>query len=170
MKITGKLEWTDLMAAQRLQMQPASVNGLLRYVPHAVVVLVAGWLIYYALGHDPFGLVLAAVLLVIYAAALLLQQLVLIPRGVRRLYEQHKELQAPFSHEITPEALVTNNEFGNINRPWGHFAKWREDQNILLLYLTDVQFVPIPKRFITAEQLEALRARLQENHIRKVGS
>lgn len=170
MKISGKLEWTDCLAAERLHQRPAGAQKLVRYVVTALVVLAAAWVIYYAADNDPYGLLLAAVLIVLYAGGLLTNRFLVLPRRARRLYEQQKGLQVPFVHEITPAALISTDEFGHGERPWSHFLKWREDKDILLLYLTDIQSVLIPKRFTTEEQIQALRERLQEHNIRKVGS
>lgn len=168
MKISGKLEWTDYLEAQRLHMRR---GGWRRVLMYAVPVILAVALIFVAISAvqdkdwSSFWLLSWPV---IVGGVLLLWMYVIIPRRVRQIYSQNKEMAAPFEHQITPTALISTNQFGRGERPWNIFHKWKENDKIFLLYTTDVQFVLIPKRFCTPEQLEALRLRLRENNVREV--
>ncbi len=158
MKISAQLAWTDYLKAQRLHMRPGTLVGILRYVALGFFVLavIAGGLSQGWLFFMPIIVLIAAIALYFY---------VFFPRRVRHLFEQHKELAAPTEYEITPEGLTSTSQYGSSNRPWGIFRKWKEDRNLLMLYITDIQFIMIPKRFCTPEQLAALHGYLDQNKV-----
>lgn len=171
MKITGQLTWQDYLQAQLLHTRLVWWGQLLLVI--AVLGLIAGYASTMvpdiaAHGWGMLGYYLWLPILIV--AAILYYYVVALPRRVRRLYEQHKEMQAPFEHEITESGLITPKEYGYTDHPWEHFRKWKQDKNILLLYFSEIQFVLIPKRFCTAEQLEALRGHLAQNHVTEVGT
>ena len=170
MKITGQLTWQDYLQAQYLHARLVWWGQLI--VVLAILAFIGGYTSTMipdiaAQGWGVLGYYLWLPLVIV--VALLLYYFVALPRRVRRLYQQHTEMQSPFEHEITESGLASSNEFAHADRPWGHFRKWKQDKNILLLYVSDIQFVLIPKRFCTAEQLEALRGHLAQNHIPEVG-
>ncbi len=166
MKINAQLTWTDYLNAQRLHMRPGTLGGIMRYVliGFFVLMVVAGMASAVIAGgwaqSWPF---LIPILLLLVAIPLYLY--IFLPRRVRRLFEQHKELGAPIEHEITPEGLLMTSQYGNSNRPWNIFRKWKENKDLLLLYITDLQFIMIPKRFFAAEQLTALHGYLDQNKV-----
>ncbi len=82
--------------------------------------------------------------------------------SAQRIFSQQKDISKPYEVEITPDAFITSNEYGYSKRPWGDFRKWKEDQKLLLLYYSDVLYTPIPKRFLSDEQLAELRTHLSE--------
>jgi hypothetical protein len=103
---------------------------------------------------------------VVFVAAFLVIYLrVLLPWNARRVFFQQKESASPFEHEITETAFNSSGQYGSATRPWVNFHKWKEDKDLLMLYLSDVMFIVIPKRFCTPEQVDAIRARLVENKI-----
>ncbi len=162
MKISGQLLWTDYLKAQFLHMRPGKLTSILRYVIFGLVGLAvlagmfAGGVAESWVFYLPILLLFVAIPLYYY---------VFLPRRVRGLFEQHKELGAPVEHEITPEGLITTSQYGNSNRPWSLFRKWKESKDLLMLYLTDVQFIMIPRRFFTDEQFAALHAYLDQNKV-----
>ncbi len=171
MHITGQLTWQDYLQAQFLHARLVWWGQLL--VVLAVLSLIGGYastmipdIAARGAGEIGYYVWLPAVIV----AAILLYYFVALPRRVRRLYEQNKEMQAPFEHEITDSGLVTSNQYGSADRPWGDFRKWKQDKNTLLLYVSEIEFVLIAKRFCAAEQLEALRAHLAQNHVPEVGT
>ncbi len=167
MRINAQLSWTDYLKAQYLHMRPGTLGGIMRYVLLGlffVLLIVAGMASALAVGgwseSWPF---LVPILLLIVVIPLYFY--VFLPRRVRHLFEQHKELGAPLEHEITPEGLMTSSQYGNSNRPWDIFRKWKESKDLLLLYITDVQFIMMPKRFCTPEQLAALHGYLDQGKV-----
>jgi hypothetical protein len=100
------------------------------------------------------------------AAGIGLYRYVFLPWRVKKMFFQQKELSLPFEMEITETGLVASNEIGNSNRPWANFRKWKEDQNLLLLYHSDLLFSMIPKRVFTSpEQVETIKALLAKSNV-----
>ncbi len=166
MKISGQLTLDDYLHAQYLHMQPSRLVATVLYILVGLLVLgiLAGLVPVIAAGGFVQSMTFVLPLLVI-VLFIVLYYYVLFPRRVQRIYEQQKEMTAAFEHEITPEGLASSNKYGYANRPWGNFRKWRENKDLLLLYLSDIQFILLPKRFCTPEQIEAIRERLQANKI-----
>lgn len=165
MKISGQLDWKDYLKAQRLHMRPSRAARAALYVAMVVVI---GALAYgfgamaAGAGAEIWSWLLP---LVIIGGLTVLYYYVLLPWNVRRIFSQQKELSVPLEHEITDSALVSSSQYGSGVRPWADFHKWKEDKDVLLLYMSDVMFVLIPKRFCTAEQVEAIRSHLVANKI-----
>ncbi len=166
MKINSQLAWTDYLKAQYLHMRPGTLGGTLRYVllgffvlisiaGMASSVVVGGWSESWPF-FVPILLLLALIPLYFY---------VFLPRRVRHLFEQNKELGAPVEHEITVDGLASASQYGNSKRPWSIFRKWKESQDLLMLYITDIQFIMIPKRFCSPEQLTALHGYLDQHNV-----
>ncbi len=83
---------------------------------------------------------------------------------------QHRLKGAQRMSSPTETGLKMSNAFGYSERPWNSFAKWKENKNLLLLYYSDVLHILLPKRFFgDAQQVEFVRARLQENKVSIAG-
>ncbi len=170
MKINGQLTASDYLKAQYLHARPSRAMAIAFGI--LVGLLALGFLAgFYIMLVDnnlsslwgfswPIALIIVVFLLYFF---------VMLPMRVRRIYGQHKEMSSPFEHEITPEGLVSSNLYGYAKRPWANFIKWKENQDLFMLYVSDVQFILIPRRFIAPEQLAALHARLQENNVTERG-
>ncbi len=167
MKISGQLTWQDYLKATYLHLRPNRWMQIVLYALVALFLLSLLSLVVLAVFFeaDVSGVWSIILVVLIVVAAVLLNLFVLTPWRVRRLFAQHKEISAPMELEITPTGLGMTTAYGNSNRPWGIFRKWKESRELLMLYITDIQFLMIPKRFCTAEQIEALRTHLQENNI-----
>ncbi len=164
MKLTGQYQWTDYLHAQLLNMSPARGLKALIYflLIFTGVIFLAG---FYDFENHAFRFELILPVL-IPAGVYLLIRYVLLPSRTRDLFNQQKELSAPFEMEISDDGLKFSNEYGYTQRPWANFAKWKEDGELLLLYFSDVVFTMIPKRMFTDPQsLEFIHARLRENKI-----
>ncbi len=169
-KINGQLTWQDIMHAQNLHTRRVWWQQVIWYA--AIVALVAGFLsaMIPDVRANGTGVLLDYLWLpIVIVLSLFLFYYVLLPRSVRQLYEQKKEMSAPFQYDITPGGLAVSNAFGRSERPWSDFQKWKEDRNFLLLYFSNMQFIIVPKRLCTPEQVEELRADLRENHVPQLG-
>lgn len=165
MKISGQLEWQDYLKAQYLHMRPSRLGlGLMIGVLALFVLSLISLGILAALGGQGVQAWLF-LLPVVFLAGVGFYIYVMLPWNVRRIFAQQKELAAPFEHEITETALNSTSQYGNSVRPWSSFHKWKENQDLLLLYLSDIVFVIIPKHFCTPEQIEAIRGHLAQNGI-----
>ncbi len=166
MKINGQLTAEDYLRAQYLHMRPGRLAAAGLYILLGLVVLgILGSLYPTIAAGDPIQSMIFILPFLVIVLFIVLYYYVLFPRRVQRIYEQQKEMSASFEHEITPEGLASSNQYGYANRPWGNFRKWRENKDLLLLYLSDVQFILLPKRFCTPEQLAALHAHLDQSKV-----
>jgi hypothetical protein len=64
----------------------------------------------------------------------------------RRLFRQQKTLHRPFELSWTTEALTLTAEHGTSTIHWPDFHKHREDTGLFLLFLSDANFLMVPKR------------------------
>jgi hypothetical protein len=147
MKVKGQLEWTDYLNANLLHLQPDPSSQLFIYIVMAffscaavvgLVLIVGG-----NLDSAPGVLVFLGV-----AVLLVLWRYVYLPRHVRHLFSQQKELHLPFELDIDDAGIIHTNELGQVNRPWKMFARWKENRDLFVLYLSDIAILPIPKRFL----------------------
>lgn len=92
-----------------------------------------------------------------------LNRFVVIPRRVRRIFRQQKNLQRPLEFGWDRETVWSSSEIGNTKRPWSDFTKWRELKGLFLLYHSDVMFQMIPKRsFPNPDAVDEFRQLLLE--------
>ena len=174
MKITGQLQWTDYLNAQLLHLKPNKIVRIIYYVSFSVMALgsIVGFYFLYlfAIGewHSSLGSILMIfVIPVMFLIAVPLYRFAILPNLTKKIFNQQKELHAPFEMEITDTNLVMSNEFGNAIRPWKHFTKWKENKELITLYHSDVMFTMIPKRLLTnPQQLEIIRSIIEKNGIR----
>jgi len=164
MKIEGQIQWTDYLEAQLLHLRPAK---WLRIVLYCIFGLIGCSLVILLVssGGDWYLTIEYLIPILFVLALFLLFRYVLLPGRVRHIYGQQKELAEPFEYEITDAGLTVANKYGHSIRPWGNFAKWKENKNLLLLYHSDVLFTMIPRRFCTDEQITAIHSHLLENKI-----
>ena len=176
MKLTGQFQWTDYLNAQLLHLRPNKFGRIMYYVLFIIMILgvVSGFYFLYLFitgdYHTELGSILRIFIIpVLFPLVWLLFRHVLLPYQTRKIFAQQKDLQPPFEMEFTDDNLVLSYEFGNAIRPWKHFIKWKENEKLLLLYLSDMMFVMIPKRFLTdPQQLEMIKSYIVKNGIRAV--
>jgi hypothetical protein len=54
--------------------------------------------------------------------------------------------------------IVADNEFGHATVPWSDYVKWKENDHLFLLYVSDPVFHIVPKRYFGgADDVEKLR-------------
>jgi hypothetical protein len=164
MKTKAQLEWTDYMKAQLLHMQPTGAArivgyGLLAFAGFAFLVVLFLFI------SQQFPLELFLLILFIIALALFYRY-GLLPWRVRRIFRQQRELSMPYEVEVTEAGLNVSNELGNALRPWQDFTKWKENQELLLLYHSDMMFTILPRRFFEEMgEMEAIKKHLVDHHI-----
>jgi len=77
----------------------------------------------------------------------------LLPRRVKRVYRQQRNLQRPYEVSWDDDHYSTRSEQGNARIPWNEFLKWRENKRLFLLYRSDVLFHMVPKAALSNEQV-----------------
>ena len=70
---------------------------------------------------------------------------ILLPRKIRRLYDQYKGITTPLTYEWDSNSIRGQSVTGRGERAWKDFAKFKEDGNVLLLYITDELYEVVPK-------------------------
>lgn len=160
MKTSIQLEWTDYLAAERLHRRPnrpASVLlGIIAVI--AAVSLVAGVIQW--IGGD-FRFLSYIWFVYLFFGLLLLNHFILLPYNTRRNFQQSKELLQPIEIEVAPEGLRYTTVISETNRPWSHFSNWKENKQLLVLYITDNSIIILPKRaFAHSAELDQIRAHL----------
>jgi len=174
MKSAGQLEWTDYLNAQLLHLRPNKFLKIIWGVSFSIMALTIIYVLYkmyrYFIGGFYTGVISmlpALAFPIIFPIILLLYRYVLLPYQIKKIFNQQKELHAPFEMEITEVHLVASNEFGNSIRPWKNFIKWKENEELITLYHSDVMFTIIPKRLLTdPQQLEMLKSYITKNGIK----
>ncbi|HEY8699113.1 MAG TPA: YcxB family protein [Rhizomicrobium sp.] len=81
-----------------------------------------------------------------------------LPRRTRRLYWQQKSMQRPFAMSWDEGFVSLQSEEYSARSPWSDYSKWREGEQIFMLYLSDIMFRIVPKRaFQDANEIPEFR-------------
>ena len=88
-------------------------------------------------------------------------------RGARRTLEQREDLAGPVTYTVAPEALTIVTIYSTIRLPWAALRCWRENDALMLLYITDQQFHALPKAEIPPEAMDALHEVLANAQVRR---
>lgn len=152
MKTTIQLEWTDYLAAIRLNARPSKVALVLAVIGG---VIVAGFLIINlilsilaALQGELRPLFYFAIFVMMVGGMVAFGYFVQGPRNAKKTFEQTREMHGPMEVEVTTEGLKMTNPLGYSLRPWDFFRRWKENQRLFLLYLAENQILILPKRSV----------------------
>ncbi len=164
--INGKFELADLKAAQALHARAGRLVTWLGFLMLGVIILfLVGGILLALLGSLPWSIIIFPALILGFLAFF---QFYLRPYQITRSYNQHKELSSPFELEITDEGYSIKNSYGTGKIPWKDFAKWKEDQQVILLYRTDNMFNMVPKRLLQeAAQVQYIHEKLSQNNVKE---
>ncbi len=170
MRFTVQLEWTDYLQAQYLQMRPHNLRQTTSFFFFGCLELgLAAAAIISLLDGDQVGALGYLAPVIILAAMALLQFYVLLPRQARRQFTPQAWMSVPVQFDITSAGLAMSSRSGTADRPWSDLTRWKENKNIMLLFISNTQYVAFPKRFCTIEQLAAIRAYLRQNKVTDAG-
>ena len=117
--------------------------------------------------RSPASMMLAgAVLLAALLVALALAARGPVWRSVTRLtLAQRRELATPVAWTLDDSALRITTRFTRSEFPWDALAGWREDDHVLLVYMSDQLFHTAPKDQIDETQLGFLRTALDSHGV-----
>ena len=88
---------------------------------------------------------------------------ILLPRAVRRQYEQTRHLRNEVTFQVSGGGIETDSGTSRIQYAWSDFRRWKEDEQLFLLQLSDVMYLVIPKRFAAATgDIDEFRSILDE--------
>jgi hypothetical protein len=162
--LKGKFELADVKAAQSLHARPDrwvtwAGYGLLGLIALAFIAEI----VFAAMGRLSWTYVLYPAILLGF---LVLYRFYLRPYQITRSYNQHKELSSPFEMQLTDEGYAITNSYGSGKIPWGDFAKWRADDQVILLYRTDNMFNMVPKRLLHSDtEAKYILEMLHQNNV-----
>ncbi len=163
-KIQGQYTLEDLKSAQKLHQGSGGSPGVAGYMLMAVGIL----MVLTTIGSSMMGQ-LNWTLSLVPAALLAAFGFYLVywgPRQMARIFQQQKDLSAPFEMELSEDGFGMTNIYGRYRVPWKDFAKWKEDQVIVVLYRSDVMLNFIPKRLLAgADQLQYLHDLLAQGNV-----
>jgi hypothetical protein len=80
-----------------------------------------------------------------------------LPGKVRKLYAQFKGIEDPGELSWDTEYIEGRSERGQGRRKWTEYARFVENDEVMLLYITDQLWEAFPKRIFDGEQLEQFR-------------
>jgi len=88
---------------------------------------------------------------------------ILLAKKAKRIFRQQKSLHRPYELSWTAEAITLASERGTSAIPWTDFHKYRETADQFLLFLSDANFLMVPKRaFSDISRLDAFRGVVTE--------
>jgi hypothetical protein len=168
MNITGKFEWQDYMQSVRLNYKThifTTIFWTLIFLMAIFILLFS--LIFQEFSHYSIFAIILFAIIILSIMITLVNNFIVIPINTKKYFYQDKELQIPFIMEIENETLTLKNEESVSIRKWIDFIKWRKDKNIIMLYISDIKFIMLPKRMLTQEQQENIINILNKNNIKE---
>jgi len=159
-EVKGVFQPSDYVRAQYLHIRPRPLYKVLG----AIVLILFLWAAWLALTSDDFGAF--DVLFLVTIIAFVLNFTVYIPWKTRRVYRQQKALQRELSFKFDDAGVSVSNENGQSVTPWDDYLKWKQNDRLILLYLSDCMYHMLPKRMF-AESADFNR--LGELLIRRIG-
>lgn len=151
-QIEVQIEASDHLAAQRLHTRWTRRQLL----AHAAVVVVGASLMLAPLPM-PWAFIVGAALIggaVGGAIGREITRWIWLPRRSRHLFHQNKAMQRPYAFEWDRDTLLCSSDAGSHRQPWGDLVRWREDERVLLIYITDALFFVVPRRSFTDAAVE----------------
>ena len=150
-EVNGIFQPRDYVRAQYLHIRPRPFYKVLGTLVLALF-LWAAWL---SLTSGDFGAF--DVLFLVTIVALILNFTVYIPWKTRRVYRQQKALQREQSFKFDDAGASISNENGQATMPWSDYLKWKQNDHLILLYLSDCMYHMLPRRmFVDPTAFERL--------------
>jgi len=95
-------------------------------------------------------------------AGILIFPSIVLPTRLKRLYSQQRELHQPLTVEIGEEGIRGSNQLASTTRAWADFVKWIENDEFILLYLSDLQSLIVPKSQVEEhDTIDTIRSHLR---------
>lgn len=159
--IEGNITLEDYQNASRLHRRAKGFRFFLQVLLYIYFALMLVLVLFLAIRSPSLGTILPFLILV----GLFVFIWAYIPRSIKKVYEQQKELHLPYAMTLDESGFHMKNEVGESNRPWNMFVKWKEDKNLVMLYHSDVLFSMISKRYLNEQALQFLHEQLRKNQI-----
>ena len=144
MEFRGTFTASDLVAAQWLHVRPRPAYALVGIAILGTAIF-ATWHSFSKPNPGSNAWLLLGSVVLIGASALWTWH------RTTRTFRQRKDLQRAIRFETTDSGLITENETGRGTTPWSDFLRWKENERLFLLYLSDDMFHIVPKSFFGAK-------------------
>jgi hypothetical protein len=84
-----------------------------------------------------------------------------VPWKSRRVFRQQKSFQREFALSWSGEGVHVKDTNGEYSSAWSDFIRWKENDRLFLVYLSDVTFYMVPKRaFANPSEVQEFRNQL----------
>lgn len=93
--------------------------------------------------------------MVFLVAVLFYKWFVQMPARTVKNFRQHADSQKELTCTMDEEQFALEHDNGFVKKPWGEFRKWRGSDELILLYVTDMSYLVIPRRCLSAKEWEA---------------
>ena len=151
--ISAAISSQDYLAALRLHRQRAVKRQALVLAAFALAGVVV-----VVLGYRMIGLILVGAGVGGLIGGFLQSRLAL-PRKAGKIYDQQASLRDTYTYSWDKDALSVSSETGQARRPWSNYIKFLENDQLLLLYHSDIMFEIFPKSwFSSKEQVDEFRS------------
>jgi hypothetical protein len=87
----------------------------------------------------------------------------MLPRRTARLFRQQRTIHQRFDYSWTDYGLSFRSDTASGETPWSDFRGWRETGPAFLIYMNDSLFQFLPRRALTPEAADDLRATLEQS-------
>lgn len=155
--ITGTITAQDYLSAMRLHRR----SSVRRQMVWLTVFVVAGTVIA-AFGHLLPGCVLLGAGVGGMVGELVQSKFVL-PRRTRRIHGQQASMRDTYEYSWDDDSLTVSSRNARVERRWKDYLKMLENDELLLLYQSDVMFEMFPKSWFQSEaQARQFRALASE--------
>ncbi len=153
--VRAQLDEADYVAAQRLYRRRSVWWPIASFVVAAVLVGVA---LHAYRAQNTFALFMSLGALIGGVAGALATHYICIPWQARRVFRQQKSMHRPFELSWDNNGLHAKDANGEYRHLWSDIVRWREDDTLFVLNLSDALFLMVPKRAFPEEQsLQAFR-------------
>jgi hypothetical protein len=151
--ISASISSQNYLAALRLHRQRVVKRQLL-----VLAALAVAGMIVVVLGYMLIGLILVGAGVGGFIGEFVQSRFTL-PRRAEKIYKQQASLRDTYTYSWDKENLSVSSETGQARRPWSDYIKFLENDQLLLLYHSDVMFEIFPKSwFSSKEQVDEFRA------------
>jgi hypothetical protein len=156
--ITAQLDESDFVSAQSLHRRWSRRKTLVAIL----VVLIAGALGLYLLCQGMYSAGCGMIGGVIGGAiGGSVVRYLYVPWKARRVFRQQKSLQREFELYWSDEGMRVKDTNGEYSSAWSDFVRWKEDDRLFLVYLSDIAFYMVPKRaFPASSEVQGFRNKL----------
>ena len=156
--ITATLEESDYLHAQSVHRKWSMRKAVVVYSLN-IVAVGAGWALWGLGAWSIAAGILGGVVGGVVAGSIV--SYIYVPWKAKRVFRQQKSLQREFTLSWDADGVRTKSENGAFSSNWSDFLRWKESETLFLLYLSDIQFLMIPKRaFGDKAEIEDFRGHL----------